>query len=575
MIEKTNYELAKARADEIDTEIIDTLRSGRSFRVEAGAGSGKTYSLHRVIEWIDTNQAKQFRRRNRQVACITYTNAAVEVIKNRISSESSIVPSTIHTFAWDNVRNYQSTLLAGVEELGLLPPDIDTAEVQKVTYDLGVRYVQNAELHLYHDDLIKLFTWFLDKPKFRMLLTDRYPIILIDEYQDSFKSITDKFVEYFIDKERGPQFGLFGDAWQTIYANNGACGLIVSDKLVEIKKESNFRSQKVIVDALNKIRPELPQISALNENDGSIIVITTNDYHGHRDTRAYYKGELPEDLLHQYITSVEDKLKVKGWGNDSKVLMIAHKMLARQQHYQSFLDALGDRFKDQDDKHFVFFRDRIEPLYEALEQQNVKAMYEVLGTIRQPIQTKRQKKQWKELADALQIARQGTIYDVLRVASDSRLIPIPPDIMKYIEEYNAEDDIAYAKTTLKQFYDIKYEQVINAIEFFGPEAIYSTDHGVKGEEYDNILFVMGRGWNIYKFEDFLYKDIKSLQDKELAAYIRNRNLFYVCCSRPRKRLAIFITVEIGSQFEAYLQDIFGSENVIPYGKFINCPDGGV
>lgn len=126
MIEKTNYELAKARADEIDTEIIDTLRSGRSFRVEAGAGSGKTYSLHRVIEWIDTNQAIQFKRRNRQVACITYTNAAVEVIKNRISSESSIVPSTIHTFAWDNVRNYQSTLLAGVEELGLLPPDVDT-----------------------------------------------------------------------------------------------------------------------------------------------------------------------------------------------------------------------------------------------------------------------------------------------------------------------------------------------------------------------------------------------------------------------------------------------------------------
>ena len=44
-------------------------------------------------------------------------------------------------------------------------------------------------LHLFHDDIIKLFAWFLDKPKFRMLLTDRYPIILIDEYQDSFKSI--------------------------------------------------------------------------------------------------------------------------------------------------------------------------------------------------------------------------------------------------------------------------------------------------------------------------------------------------------------------------------------------------
>lgn len=568
MIEHTNYELAKARADKIDAEIIATLQSGRSFRVEAGAGSGKTYSLHKVIDWIDATRAKQYKKQNRQVACITYTNAAVEVIRNRIASESSIIPSTIHTFAWDNVRNYQSALIAGVNELGLLPADVEISEVQKITYDLGVRYIQNTELHLFHDDVIKLFAWFLDKPKFRMLLADKYPIILIDEYQDSFKNITDKFVEYFIDKEIGPQFGLFGDAWQTIYTNNGACGLVISDKLVEIKKESNFRSQKIIVDALNKIRPDLPQISALNENDGSIIVITTNDYHGQRDTRSYYKGELPEDLLHQYITSVEEKLRANGWDNDSKVLMIAHKMLARQQHYQSFLDALGNRFKDQDDKHFVFFRDLIEPLYKALEQQNVKAMYEVLGTTRQPIQTKRQKKQWKELTNALQVAREGTIYDVLQVASDSRLIPISPDILKCMEEYDSADEIAYAETTLKQFYNIKYEQVINAISFFEPQTLYSTDHGVKGEEYDNVLFVMGRGWNIYKFEDFLYKDINSLHGKELASYIRNRNLFYVCCSRPRKRLAILITVEINSQFETYLQNVFGSENVIPYGTFI-------
>lgn len=143
--------------------------------------------------------------------------------------------------------------------------------------------------------------------------------------------------------------------------------------------------------------------------------------------------------------------------------MIAHKMFARQQHYQSFLDALGNRFKDQDDKHFVFFRDLIEPLYKALEQQNVKAMYEVLGTTRQPIQTKRQK---KELTNALQVARQGTIYDVLQVASDSRLIPISPDILKYMEEYDSADEIAYAETTLKQFYNINYEQVTNAISFF-------------------------------------------------------------------------------------------------------------
>lgn len=568
MVEKTNYELAKARADEIDTLIIDTLQLGKNFRVEAGAGSGKTYSLHKVVEWIDINKAKEFGRKHRQVACITYTNAAVDVIKKRISGDSFIVPSTIHNFAWDNIKNFRSALIAGIKELSLLPSEQDISEIKSVTYDLGIRYVQNNDLHLFHDDVIKLFSWFLDNSKFRMLLTDKYPIILIDEYQDSFKSITDKFVEYFIKKECGPQFGLFGDAWQTIYSNNGACGLIACDNLIEIKKESNFRSQKVIVDVLNRIRPELPQISAQNDNDGSVIVITTNDYHGPRDTSAYYKGELPENLLKEYITTVEKKLKSSGWTKDNKVLMITHKLLAKQQNYQTFLDALGDHFKDQDDKHFLFFRDRLEPLYAALINQDVKEMYEVLGTTRRPIETKKQKKQWRELTDALGIARQGTIYDVLRTVVDSRLIPVSPDIENYVKAYNSGDNSTYAKTTLKQFYEIKYDQVINAINFFKPDAVYSTEHGVKGEEYDNVLFVMGRGWNLYQFENFLYKDEKTLHGKDLAAYIRNRNLFYVCCSRPKKRLAILVTVEINAQFEAYLQHVFGSDNVISYSEFI-------
>lgn len=54
--EKTNYELAKAEADKVDAQIIELLQVGQNFRVEAGAGSGKTYSLNRAIEWIQANK---------------------------------------------------------------------------------------------------------------------------------------------------------------------------------------------------------------------------------------------------------------------------------------------------------------------------------------------------------------------------------------------------------------------------------------------------------------------------------------------------------------------------------------
>ena len=54
----TNKERAEACADELDKLIIDTLSSGRSFRVEAGAGAGKTHSLMKVIDWLERAKRK-------------------------------------------------------------------------------------------------------------------------------------------------------------------------------------------------------------------------------------------------------------------------------------------------------------------------------------------------------------------------------------------------------------------------------------------------------------------------------------------------------------------------------------
>lgn len=106
-----NYELAKAEADKVDEQIIEVLQAGHSFRVEAGAGSGKTYSLNKVIEWIQSNKWAEYSRKKQNVICITYTNAAVNVIAERLSKDSFILPSTIHSFAWNAIKQYQSFLI--------------------------------------------------------------------------------------------------------------------------------------------------------------------------------------------------------------------------------------------------------------------------------------------------------------------------------------------------------------------------------------------------------------------------------------------------------------------------------
>jgi len=570
-----NRERAVQRADELDALIIESLKNGENFRVEAGAGAGKTYSLMKVIDWIEKEKHKQFAKKGQHIACITYTNAAVDVIKERLKSENFIQPCTIHTFAWGLMRQFQSSLKKTVGELELLPKKEDGTpytidEINRVSYELGVRYVHDGELFLYHDDVIKLFVRMLDNIKFRMIFASQYPIILIDEYQDSFKTIMDQFLRYFISQNNKPQFGLFGDSWQTIYSSNGACGEVVSDHITVIHKEANFRSQDIIVQALNKIRPELPQISASDEDDGRIYVITTNDYCGLRQRGAHYKDELPDQELFSRVDAVRRKLHDLGWDSKSqKTLMLTHRLLAKEQKYENLFSVLGEHLKDADDEHFLFFMNRVEPVYEALALNSPKKLFEALGVERRPIETKERKRQWKALHVLLDKARQERIIDVLNVVDRSGLIGIPDKIEYWLSVYRANDqDTLYHKKSIKQLYDISYSEVLNAIEFQKPDAEFSTDHGVKGEEYESVFFVMGRGWSNYKFDEFLIQNPQTLSGKELEAYIRNRNLFYVCCSRPTKNLAILVTFPVLGGFKAYLERVFGTENIYDYPSFM-------
>ena len=571
-----NRERAEARANEIDKHIINTVQSGRSFRVEAGAGAGKTYSLERVVDWLDHEKKAQFKKNGQKVACITYTNAAVEVIAERLSSDSFIQPCTIHTFAWNLIKQFQSSLVSYVQELQLLPQKLDgfgelikEETIKRVTYSLGVRYVDGETLYLFHDDVIKLFVKMLDSVKFRMILSKKYPIILIDEYQDSFGIIMDQFLKYFIDMGIGPQFGLFGDSWQTIYASQGACGIVESDKIVVIKKEANFRSQDIIVKALNQIRPELPQITASDETDGSIIIITTDEYNAYRVPKGYYKGELEDTVLFRCINSVIEKLD-HNWTGQTKKLMLTHKMLAKQQGYSRIWDLLNDHLRNKDDDHFLFFQNKIEPIYTALLENNSKELFEALGIERRPIESKENKRQWRELRDKLSSARQETILDVLKTVAESGLIGIPPKIQYWMGEFEKGDQgQLYHGKHINALYETPYAEVLKAIEFFKPEAEFSTNHGVKGEQYDNIFLVLGRGWNDYRFDEQLYLDPAILDENAKKAYIRNRNLFYVCCSRPRKNLAILITVPVNKNFRLYLERVFGSENIITYSQFMS------
>ena len=570
---KMNYSLAKAEADKVDEQIIATLQAGNSFRVEAGAGSGKTYSLNKAIEWIQTNKWAEYNRKKQTVVCITYTNAAVDVIAERLSKDSFILPSTIHSFAWNAIKQYQSFLIDVVtNDPDFLSDEGDFFKVTEVTYTLGHRYKENGIQYLYHDDVLKLFCRLLDNAKFRRVFADKYPLILIDEYQDSYGPVIDRFVNFFIAEKKGPQFGFFGDSWQTIYQSSKACGLIEHENLDIIKKGSNFRSAPRIVKLLNDLRPDWPHASAIDVFDGEVVVITCEDYMGPRRTDRNFKDELPPEELKARLNKVTEKIKQETPAEEKlKVLMITHKVLATQQGYEKLLDILNDGLRDKEDPFLLFFMDTVEPIYHALNTSNMQLLFDTLGIKRYPITKKSEKRKWKNLQEQLSEARNKRTIDVFEVVNQTKLIPIPPKLDEWYHLYqNIPETMYTSDTSIQSFLNLDYTQFTAAIDFLYPEALFSTEHGVKGEEYDNVVFVIGKGWNQYQFETYapMITGKAPIPSGKQTSFERNRNLFYVCCSRPKKRLFFFVSVPVDPLFKSFLVELVGEQNFFTYSQYL-------
>lgn len=562
---------AIVEANAIDEKIKQVLCNGENFRVDAGAGSGKTFSLMKVIEWLQDNKANEYRRTGKKVACLTFTNAAVDVILSRLDENSFIQPMTIHSFAWSVIKQFQNKILELMDTENLLPEDVKMEEIIDIQYSLGIKYFNTDEhtLYLGHNDILKLFASFLDNQKFRSVLSNIYPIVLIDEYQDSNKNVVDKFIEYYISQNKGIQFGFFGDSWQTIYQTNGACGFIDHQNITSIKKTINFRSSQVIVDVLNKIRPDMPQKSALTEQMGSVKIITCDDFSRTRRNDRAFTGDLPVSELEKRVDTLKSIYIERQAETESlKVLMLTHRLLAEQQGYYNLFTLLGDGLKNADDALLSFFINTIDPLIEAINNNDILAICDVLGVKRFPIKKKKDKRRWSSLKNSFIGINNKSIFEILSILKNSEVLPFPTEISAIYEKMQENSKENYQKGTYSELKNVTYKEFQNAKNFLRPDSLYSTEHGVKGEEYDSVIFVVSKGWYLYQFDKYMPLQSNLLDDKERKSYEQNRNLFYVCCSRARRNLVLFVTFKLESPFKEYLECLVGQENIVSYDEFV-------
>ena len=88
------------------------LEKPKSFFLYAGAGTGKTRAVVEALDIFRGRYGTLFRWSGQKVAVITYTNAACDEIRHRIDFDPIFAVSTIHSFAWEQIRMYPHDISA-------------------------------------------------------------------------------------------------------------------------------------------------------------------------------------------------------------------------------------------------------------------------------------------------------------------------------------------------------------------------------------------------------------------------------------------------------------------------------
>ncbi len=575
MAETRQTNPAEIAAEKALDEMYECIRARQNFRMEAGAGAGKTYSLVEALRLIINEQGATLLRKSQKVACISYTNVATDEIVSRTDGHPAVYASTIHSFCWDLIKSFQPHLRAKVSEIDAWSEKLEEAgdvATRTIDYDLGYRHVNDTRLLLHHDDVLTLAVGLMEQRKFRHILSARFPILFIDEYQDTNTGFANSILQHFIAPRVGPLVGLFGDSWQKIYGDG--IGLIEHKNLSHIGKEANFRSVKEVVKVLNSMRPDLPQEVENPEATGSVAVYHSNAWVGTRRGGSHWKGDLPTEDAHRFLEKLRQHLSDEGWDfapNKTKILMLTHNVLAKEQNYSQIASAYryNDSFIKKEDAHIEFLVDTIEPACEAFKNGRYGEMFATIGARSDCIRSHKDKRTWaRDMGSLIERRENGTIGEVLDIVKETRHLRLPDKVKGTETELaNASPEEIEESRTLNQISKLRaipYMELISLALFVNDHTPFSTKHGVKGAEFENVLVVLGRGWNHYNWNQFIEWFPNQFPASKSDFYERNRNLFYVVCSRPKKRLALLFTQELSETALDTLGSWFGKENVSPF-----------
>lgn len=576
----------------VDDKIYECLNieKPKSFFLYAGAGAGKTRTLINVLNKVKENYGRKLQLGNKKVAVITYTNNACDEIRNRLGDDNLFNVSTIHSYLWSLIKHYNTDIKEWVrvkiaEDLIELrekqakgraskASEERAKQIEKKTEKLKTldntrkfTYNPNGDNYsrqsLSHSQVIGIGASFLKtKPLMQKIMVSSFPILLIDESQDTVKELIESFFEVQEKNKDIFSLGLIGDTMQRIYSN-GKEGLgknLPKDWLTPTKK-MNHRSSKRIIQLINEIRKEADthqQLPRTDKEEGFVNLFLVS-------VDSPDKFEIETQIAKKMAKITGDNL----WSGDEadiETLAIEHHMIARRNNFLELFEPLYtvDRLKtgllDGTLSQLRLFTEYVLPLIEAKKKKDEFKVSQIIRRSSPLLKAeilkldKNQRESLKKVNQAVKElfvlwddGKDPSVIEVLQKINELKLFVIPDSLQLLILGGDSDEDKVLDALGLA--FSSPFSQIKAYKEYITGESKFETHQGVKGLEYPRVMVIIddseARGFmfsydKLFGTKELTPTDIRNIDSGKETGIDRTRRLFYVACSRAEESLAVVV-----------------------------------
>jgi len=279
------------------------------------------------------------------------------------------------------------------------------------------------------------------------------------------------------------------------------------------------------------------------------------------------KGKIKKNILEQVdMKSKKEIEKIK----DIEWVKIKNSFINKDSLLGYKFNGLTEKYESTSNRDKIL--QKLDLIYESINLYNENKYVELFKKLKIKIFSYEDKikirKEMNELIELMK-SQNDKIYEIIDKANNILNIKNDERYIEFIENKGW-----YLWNRIK---DISFSEYVKSIEYQKEYFPYSTQHSVKGSEFDNVLVILDNGkWSKYNFNLLLENifDENNILDKtKKDIFNRTKKLFYVCCTRAKENLIVFIQInnqKINKEkIISNAKELFGEENVISGDELIN------